>query len=90
MIYLHVRHKSIRTPSVFRSFLFVLVLFFISSFLVLFLFSAMALGGGTPVDGLDGAVVRHVVVLERQQVGHDPALGVVWGEFFSLLLQTLH
>lgn len=60
------------------------------SFLFLFLFSAMALGGGTPVDGLDGAVVRHVVVLERQQVGHDPALGVVWGESFFFLLQTLH
>lgn len=40
----------------------------------------MALGGGNPAGGLNSAAVRHVVVLERQRVGDQPSLGVVWGE----------
>lgn len=48
----------------------------------------MALGGGTAVGGVDGAAVRHVVVLERQRVGHQPTLGVVWGECGSSQLEV--
>lgn len=49
----------------------------------------MALGGGTPLGGVDGAAVRHVVVLERQRVGHQPTLGVVWGECGSSQLEVV-
>lgn len=44
------------------------------------LFSAMARGGGTPVNGLNGAAVRHLVLLEHQRMGNQVTLGVVWGE----------